>query len=669
MNAVVTGAGGHIGFHVAKELLKRGFTTHILIKSENANTDILCSAGAVKHIADLHTSKNLPDIFRNKDVLFHLAAQNTIDGTNRENTLKNTAELTVKVIRAAIEAKVKTIVYTSSVVVFGRSPVGNPIPCDHELTSHPESPYVEGKLEAEKFCRVVANQTGSDLRIVYPSWVLGPDDLKGTPPHQLIKGFLAGNQRYYFGGGICVAHVEDVAHGHVEAWLNGSYQGRYILGGHNITFKELYDALSNAARKKPHHFRIPKTTMVLGSYILNKLPGNKEIPSPGYVKAVVNQYSWYDSTESAKSIGYQIRPLSVIISDGVNQACKLFHRTHTLTDRRVKAETIVYDENDVLLITGFPGWLSTRMVEIMINGDTFGKNKIDRKIRLLSHTKIKCNYELPANFEVFEGDLCDRDSLSKALEGVKCVYHLAAVIHAKSKNEYYKINFQGTKNLIDLCIQKNIRRIVLASTDSICGYSVNTTGFSDTQSPRPYKHYGKSKQLAEEYLFEKSRMGLIDGTSLRAFWFFGPNPPERVIRFLNIFKWNRQPVFGDGKNHRSITHIDDLTRAFISCEKNEASFGKWYWITDGNVNLTVDDIYHYIAESLGVKYRPFYIPKFLCRIISAVDSIFTGLGITTAYLNSVGKFHHHISASSEKAKADFGFTPLSGLSQFRDEVR
>ena len=667
--AIVTGAGGHIGYHVAKELLAREVETHVIVRRINDNITELQASGAVVHLADLTTTTGIIPILKDADALFHLAAENTTDTSDPERVIRNTYNLACTVIDAAITANVKTIIYTSSVVVLGRSADKRILLDENSLNKNPESPYVKGKLMAEIYCREKVRDSAADIRIVYPSWVVGSGDSRGTPPHVLIRQYLEKGQKFHFDGGISVASVEDIALGHVEAWLKGNKQARYVLGGQNITFQEFYKVLSKLTGNPPTAFKVPKSALVIAAHLLKLLPIKKDVPAPEYIKAVAGNYSWYNSNKAMEELGYKIAGKEQILESGIQQAAGMLYQTNNIRNRYTKAVPINYEEDDILLITGFPGWLTNRMVDIMINGNTFGKDKINRKVRLLTHSRYQFKVNLPSNFEIVSGDLKDINSLRKALSGVKAVYHIAGVIFSSRTSEFYKVNHEGTRNLIDACIESGVHRFIFMSTDSVCGYSPKNKIFSENEPSHPYKDYGKSKFLAEQYLLEKTKQNTIDGTILRGFWFFGPYAPGRVNDFYKMFFWKRQIIFGNGKNFRSITHVDNLTHAFIQCEKNRTTIGKWYWIGEGKGTLTVESIYKSIAEALGTDLRPIHIPNFLCNLLSLADIILTKFGWMNPTIYSAGKFHKNIAATSEKAKVDFNYAPLYDLQQITDEIK
>lgn len=667
---IVTGASGHIGYHVADQLLSSGYEITLLIRNENQNILDLQSKGAHVIKADLTNPSSYRSIFNNAEVLFHLAAENTTNTSNEKETIANTFGLTKTVIHSAIEENVKTIIYTSSVVVLGRSDNPKILLNENDKTTFPESPYVKGKLLAEEYCNKLMEEKNIDLRRVYPSWVIGPNDTRLTPPHKVVKNYISKGQKFYFSGGISIAYVEDVAKAHINAWLKGKAGEKYITAGENISFKKFYQILSSLSGHSAPFLFIPKFVILWGSIAAKLLLGKKSPIDPAYVRSVIGKYSWYDSSKSIREIGYTITPVEQILKIAIFETRKksaglnlLFAKNNPEIKRKA------YTEDDILLITGFPGWLGNRMVDIFMNGDRFGNHAISRKVRLLVQPQFKGMISLPENFEIVYGDITNKQSLITALKNVKCVYHLAGLIYPKKISSLYKVNEEGTKTLVDACIESGVKRILFMSTDSVCGYGKGKRIFDVNEPASPYKNYGRSKYLAEKYILDKTKEGLIEGTSLRGFWFFGPFMPERNKSFFNMFSWKRQIVFGNGKNFRSISHVDNIVSAFIKAENRRETIGNWYWIGNKTNDLTVDHIYSVIAEGLGKSYKPLYISPFFCECFSLADSVISLSGRLNATLHAAGKFHKDIAGDIRSAEKDFDYSPDVGFDEIKKELK
>lgn len=666
----ITGASGHIGYHVSKQLLALGHEVTLLIRSENQNTDDLKSRGAKICFVNLMDPATYNSLLEPADVLFHLASENTTETFDEKRVIENTFGLTKTVLDSAIEKKVPTIVYTSSVVVLGRSPDKNFILDENSEAGYLESPYVKGKFLAEKYCDELIEKKQVDIRRLYPSWVIGSNDVKLTPPHRIVKNFVGQGQRFYFKGGISVATVEEVAKAHVNAWLMGKPNEKYVVAGDNISFKLFYDTLAKYSGLKSPKIYVPKWIIycvaVAGKIIL----GKKNKVDPAYVKSVIGNYSWYDSGKAKKELGYAPPSYELILKEAITEAKKRINKLHGLIPKNnPHLERCRYENDDVLLITGFPGWLGNRMVDVFMNGDRNGKYAIDRKIKLLVQPKNKDLISLPANFEVVYGDITDKDGLKNALKGVKAVYHLAGVIYPHDIKTYYEVNDRGTKNVVDACIESGVKRMINMGTDSICGYGRPERIFNEHTQPAPFKNYGKSKYLGENYLLDKTREGLIEGTSLRCFWFFGPFIPERNLNFFRMFYWKKQLVFGNGKNYRSISHVDNIIQAFLKAEKRKETTGKWYWIAGKKSDCTVDEIYSNIAEGLNVSYKPFYIPKIVCEMLNAADTVIGWFGKVNSSIHAAGKFHKDIAGDISAAEKDFDYHPEAGFKEIKEELK
>ena len=674
--AIVTGAAGHIGFHVAKELLSKNYDTHLLVRSINTNIIELQQMGAKVYPCNLFETPSYSDILKDADVLFHLAAENTTSMANASRVLENTDKLTQVVLQACHENQVQTVVYTSSVVVIGRSAHSEKLLTESDVNEFPESPYVKGKMLAERYVENFIRQHNYDIRRVYPSWVVGTNDAKLTPPHKVIKDFLEKGSLVYFEGGISIASVEEVAKGHVSAYEKGTFGAQYILSGENITFKQFYKLLSIAGKKDMPVFKLPKTLIIIAAWIFTKIFKviGKEFPiSPEYAKAVVGCFSWYDCTKAKNELGYTIRPAADVLKEAVQEVNKKILGIHLLgkkTTTHHLDNTTTTADKDILLITRVPGWLGNRMVDILINGDRFGHYQSNRKVRLMLEPRFKGMLQLPENYELVYADITNKKQVAEAVKGVKSVFHLAGAIYPKHIDVLYKVNEIGTKNLVDACIENEVRRIVFMSTDSTCGHGTSSQPiFDENTAATPYKNYGKSKFLAEQYILDKTREGKIDGTSLRGFWFFGPFAPARQLTFVNMFYWPRQIVFGNGKNLRSISHTDNIIEAFFQAEKNPTTYGNWYWIGNDSPHPTVDKIYTAIANALNVPYKPFYIPKIACRGFELLDTLLGKFNYLHPTIHAAGKFDYDIAGNIDKAKRDFGYQPKITLEEAAQELK
>ena len=680
MQIALTGASGHLGYHVADCLLQRGHTVRLLLRAPNVLTRRLERLGASVHVVDLFAPETCVPVLAGAEALFHLAATNTTSQADAALVERSTVGLTQAMLDAAQTAGVRTLVYTSSVVVLGRSTDPDRLINEDDTTASAESPYVRGKVAAERLVRA-AQAAGRDIRIVYPSWVVGPDDPKLTPPHRLVLQAVQKGQRFSFDGGISIAHVAEIAEGHAAALERGQPGGRYVLGGQNVTFRQFYDLLARFSGRPAPVVHLPKSVLLAAAETLKAAFGvvNREAPiDPEYIEAIVGHFSWYDSGRAVAELGYRVRPIEETLREAVQLARQRLAGSYALNlatkgigePPPVPLSSPGAAAPGRLLITGAPGWLGNRLLDVLANGDRTGHRYPTRPVRLLVQPSAKGLLDLPARFEIVYGDINDAAVVRAALEGVATVIHLAGAIYPPRVETLYRVNVDGTRNLVDACIERGVRRFLFMSTDSVCGHGTPAQRVFDEHTPaRPYGDYGRSKWMAEEYVLEKTRAGLLDGTSLRGFWFFGPYAPARQRTFVNMFAtWPRHLVFGDGKNLRSISHVDDIVHAFLAAENQPATVGKWYWIGDADGGYTVDTISGTIADAFGRPYRPLYIPKPVCRLIGTLDTLLGKLGRIHPTITAAGKFDFDIAGVSTAAQRDFGYTPMVSLRQAAAEM-
>ncbi len=141
------------------------------------------------------------------------------------------------------------------------------------------------------------------------------------------------------------------------------------------------------------------------------------------------------------------------------------------------------------------------------------------------------------------------------------------------------------------------------------------------------------------------------------------------MNFFQMFFWKRQIVFGNGKNLRSISHVDNIIQAFIKVEKRTETFGKWYWIGNKTTDYSVDHIYTTVAAGLGVTYNPFYIPRWVCEIFSIFDTLISWFGKINASIHAAGKFHKDIAGEISAAERDFDYKPDVGFEEIKIELK
>ena len=257
----------------------------------------------------------------------------------------------------------------------------------------------------------------------------------------------------------------------------------------------------------------------------------------------------------------------------------------------------------MVLITGVPGWLGSRFVEILCQKMKDGTPEGLRRVRCLVLPGMATDELNDLPVEMVAGDLRNGATLPDAVRGVETVFHLAGVIHAGRVRELYDINTEGTRNLISAAAEAGVKRFVYISSNSAAGHNTNWGRPMTEEDPaQPYKHYGRSKFQAEQIISEYFENGAIETVILRPCWYYGTRQPARQTRFFRMIKSGKPIFFGDGTNERSMAYIDNVVEALLLAESCEHANGQMYWIADERPYPTLE-IYGTVANLLGVDLR------------------------------------------------------------------
>ncbi len=311
------------------------------------------------------------------------------------------------------------------------------------------------------------------------------------------------------------------------------------------------------------------------------------------------------------------------------------------------------------LITGYPGWLGNRFLEMLSE-----RMEWDIRCLVLPNSDVSLVQKLSKRkpIELVYGDVTKKESLAKATQGIDCVFHLVGLIHPKKISELYEINTKGTGNLLEAAHQSRVKRFVYVSSNSVAGINESREKlFTEGDRPNPYLNYGQSKFLAEEKVREYQNAKKLETVILRPCWFYGPHQPVRQSTFFTMIKKGNPILFGSGRNLRSMSYVDNTCEAMILAATKSAANGQTYWIADERPYET-NEIYETVAELLKVKkLSPRRVPDFVSEGCALADRVLQKLGLYKQEIHVAGEMNKHIACSIEKAKRELGYTPKISL--------
>lgn len=249
MRAFVTGATGFLGSHVARVLSDQGAELRLLVRpnSNLKNLEGLLSAGgkADTAVGDLRDPASLEKAIAGCDRVFHVAADYRLWVRDPNEMYRSNVEGTRAILDAARKNSVRRVVYTSSVATIGFTAEGSPADEDSpvsldDMIGH----YKRSKFMAEQIA-MAAGRSGMQVVTVNPTTPIGEQDVKPTPTGRIVVDFLKRKFPAYVDTGLNLVDVRECARGHLMALEKGRSGERYILGGENLTLKQILDKLGN----------------------------------------------------------------------------------------------------------------------------------------------------------------------------------------------------------------------------------------------------------------------------------------------------------------------------------------------------------------------------------------------------------------------------------------
>jgi nucleoside-diphosphate-sugar epimerase len=325
----------------------------------------------------------------------------------------------------------------------------------------------------------------------------------------------------------------------------------------------------------------------------------------------------------------------------------------------------------MIFITGANGWLGLNLVNSIISGKTakWGLEKEEIRAFILKGTSKEKLLKISSKIQIIEGNLGNKETLDLFLSKSKndYLFHTAGIIHPKKVSEFYKVNRDGTQNLLESAYRSKIKKIIIMSSNSPCGCNINDKDLFNQNSPyNPYMNYGKSKMEMEQIANKFYKDGLVDLTIIRSPWFYGPFQPERQKLFFEMIRTGKVPIVGDGENLRSMGFTENLVQGMALAATKEISSGKTYWIADENpytMNQIVDTIEELLAKTYGqdCKYGRLIIPDFISVIAEKTDSILQWFGLYNQKIHVLSEMNKNIACDISFAYKELGYNPEYSL--------
>ncbi len=319
----ITGATGFVGANLARLLIEKGFRVKALARKGSDRGNL---KGVPLEIVegDLLDKSSLLAGTAGTRYVFHVAADYRLWVPDPRSLYAANVDGTVNVIEAAARSGVERIVHCSSVAAI-KPPEDHSSADEESHYTGPEevvSDYKKSKFLGERAALELAGK-GLPVVVVNPSAPMGPYDIKPTPTGRVLVDFMNGNMPSYIDTGLNIVDVRDVALGHILAAQKGRIGERYILGGENLTFKQILQELSRITGQPVPLFKTPYAVALLfaaADTALAKARGT-EPRAPLDAVRMARHYMWYTSDKARRELGYSPRPVREALQSAVAWFC------------------------------------------------------------------------------------------------------------------------------------------------------------------------------------------------------------------------------------------------------------------------------------------------------------------------------------------------------------
>ena len=322
MLAFVTGATGFLGSHVARVLAEQGADLRLLVRS-SSNLRNLEGLKAETATGDLRDARSLDKAIAGCDAVFHVAADYRLWVQDPEDMYRSNVEGTRAILDAARKNSVRRLVYTSSVATVGFTSNGHPADEDSpvslaDMIGH----YKRSKFMAEQIA-MEAGRTGMQVVTVNPTTPIGEQDVKPTPTGRIVVDFLKRKFPAYVETGLNLVDVRQCALGHVAALEKGRPGERYILGGENLTLKQILDKLGKITGLPSPKIKLPYVFAFAAGVVDEAITGRMLHREPRATVDTVRmgkKKMFASSAKAQRELGWNIVP----VDDALRRAVAWF---------------------------------------------------------------------------------------------------------------------------------------------------------------------------------------------------------------------------------------------------------------------------------------------------------------------------------------------------------
>jgi len=305
------------------------------------------------------------------------------------------------------------------------------------------------------------------------------------------------------------------------------------------------------------------------------------------------------------------------------------------------------DKTPSILITGANGFVGTRLCRKFLteNYEVIAGVRKTADLSQLDGLAIKYRF----------GDVTQPETLNEMVAGVDYIIHNAGIVKAKKPEQFFYVNEQGTKNLLDAVWQYNprIKKIIYISSQAAAGPVIDNRPVTENDSPHPITAYGKSKLAGENVVL--SYTDRLPVVAIRPPGIYGPGDKE-IFSFFQTVNNRIKPYIGDTSRRLQLVHVDDLCRGIFLAVTSNTPSGAVYFIAEKK-SYSMKELVLLLESASGKKGMPLYLPASIFKLIALIsEGLFKMVNATPMLtLEKAGELLASWEINVSKAKKEIGF--------------
>lgn len=295
------------------------------------------------------------------------------------------------------------------------------------------------------------------------------------------------------------------------------------------------------------------------------------------------------------------------------------------------------------LVTGATGFVGRHLVRRLVEEG--------RSVTCLVRKASDVKFLEELGVELVYGDLLVKDSLERIVEdeSIRVVYHLAGKVYSNNKEEFYKVNYEGTKNLFDACLNSRVNKFIFLSSLAALGPALNNEELDETTAPNPLTDYGKSKYSAENYILESNEKDDLSVLIVRSplVYGVGMNRKSRLYGVLKMARYGFLIKVGKKNSQIPFCHLDNLI-ILLQMLRQQNTFSKGVYHIRDDIYYGFHAIKEMLQEVFGRKITTIHITHGFRKALMMCPLISKDL---------VKELGYDWRMSIDKIKREFNFIP------------